>query len=190
MIVDVGCLRIPIEAVTQQHDCALYNLRAFSTTNTWTCNSLSRTLIQRSSEPRPSGPSACATSRVPTVHNPARTRFLHEAPRYFVAAPILSFSRKDNYLLTRQPGNAPNAAQSSRRRRKMREEVPKEIKAECSRDKGFHEQQGQENRQEVGSSSMKQLLVIVSTVCVKLSYAKSCRAKPPGEDLTKQVQAT
>lgn len=72
----------------------------------------------------------------------------------------------------------------------MREEVPKAIKAECSRDKGFHEQQGQENRQEVGSSSMKQLLVIVSTVCVKLSYAKFCRAKPTGEDLTKQVQAT
>lgn len=72
----------------------------------------------------------------------------------------------------------------------MREEVPKAIKAECSRDKSFHEHQGQENRQEVGSIPMKQLLVIVNTVCVKLSYAKFCRAKPTGEDLTKQVQAT
>jgi len=143
MIVDVGCHRIPIEAVTQQHDCALYNSRAFSTKNTWTSNRLSRTSIQRSSEPRPSGPSACATSRVPSVLNPARTRFLHEASRCFVAAPILSLSREGNYLLARQPRDAPTAAQSSRRRRKMREEVPKALKAERRRDKSFHEHQGQ-----------------------------------------------
>jgi hypothetical protein len=148
-----------------QHDCALYDFKAFTSPNTWTCNRLSRTSIQRSSEPRPSGPSACVTSRVPlavSMLNHVRTRFLHEAPRYIVAAPILPLSRKDNYMLARQPGNAPTAAQSSRRRRrKMREGVPKAIKAECSRDKGLHEQQGRKDRQEVGSSSMKQSLAIV-----------------------------
>jgi hypothetical protein len=43
----------------------------------------------------------------------------------------------------------------------MREGVPKAIKAECSRDKSLHEQQGRKDRQEVGSSSMKQSLAIV-----------------------------
>jgi hypothetical protein len=54
---------------------------------------------------------------------------------------------KDNYLLARQPGNAPTVAQLSRRRRKRREGASKAIKAECSKDKSFHEQQGQEDRQ-------------------------------------------
>jgi hypothetical protein len=71
--------------------------------------------------------------------NHARTRFLHEAPRYIAAAPTLTLSQKDNYLLSRQPGNAPPIAQLLRRR-KIREGVPNAIKAECSKDKSFYEQ--------------------------------------------------
>jgi hypothetical protein len=69
--------------------------------------------------------------------NHARMRSLHQALRYFVAAPILSLSQEDSYLFALQPGNAPIAVQSSRRRRKMREGILKAIKPNAVETKAY-----------------------------------------------------